>query len=142
MSAEQWVKWGGKYVQNGFREVSQPDPSPFVAIENAWIGAEDSLKGVLVKDSINWDNRRAHDLQYLIGLIDSNGLATGSQISQLQAGAITIMTSGSYTSYKYPETDPTFYESLTVDEVTKRINCSRDINTICFTLVSSAVSYS
>jgi hypothetical protein len=117
-------------------EASQPNPSGFVAVHAAWVGVENSLKAVLVKGGVSWDIRRGHDFPYLVGLMESNGLADKPTCDGLLASAITACCSGSQTNFKYPETDPIFFEGLGKHDIQNRTSEDKKVYDECCSIIS------
>lgn len=135
VSGSRWVEWGKGYVETAIRESNQSIPVGYVVVHNAWQGAEDCLKGVLVNGGVSFQKRSDHDLNYLIDLIERNRLADSGQVTALRSSVTTVCTSGSATAFRYPENDPQFFETLSKSDIQNRANNARNISDICQALV-------
>jgi hypothetical protein len=136
VSGSEWVEWGKGYIDVALREANQPKPVGYAVVHNAWQGAEDCLKAVLIDAGVPFQRRTDHNLQYYVNLIDSSGLANKAQVGILTTSVATVCMSGSGTDFRYPETDPQFFANLGKADIQGRANNANKVYDVCHSIVS------
>jgi len=123
----------------GFLDISTSGASSgYVVVQNACYGVENALKAVLTKGGVSWDfGQKGHNFPYLVGLIESNGLADKVDCGKLLTSANAVCLSGSNPqSFRYPGDDPLFFETLPKNDVEERVLQAQNVYKICVSIVS------
>ena len=139
MDENTWLRWGKGFIDTSVSGASTSSPSGYVVVQNACYGVENSLKAVLTKGGVTWDHgQKGHDFDYLIGLIESRGLANKADCDKLLASATSVCLSGSNAqSWRYPDKDPMFFGSLPTTDILNRANQAKNVYDICLSIVSA-----
>src|SRR2546426_7784276 len=107
---------------NGFlgeAEKLARDPNPYAPAVNllSWQAAELGLKSLAGGHSIPY----THDLKAVMEHLKGNGVLDAQTYAQLQVSVVTVTSSGSYNNLRYPDQNPSFWETRPASETRQRV---------------------